>query len=153
MRICTRNDEIFPLILHPECCQFKPKKQGNNIWISILEDFRKVTTAAGFVAHFTFYSLASPPADGSIFLLQVQSIATQVTQTAGSAFGVAKDVFQQVFTAVKPAVDVATPYVKQTADAAYKAVLPVAVDLEQQAEKAIQSTGVDTKVVVDAAKV
>jgi len=83
---------------------------------------------------------------------QVQSVATQVTQTAGSAFGVAKDVLQQVFTAVKPAVDVATPYVKQTADAAYKAVLPVAVDLEQQAEKAIQSTGVDTKGVVDVAK-
>lgn len=83
----------------------------------------------------------------------MQSVATQVTQTAGSAFGVVKDVFQQVFTAVKPAVDVATPYVKQTADAAYKAVLPVAVDLEQQAEKAIQSTGVDTKGVVDAAKV
>ena len=83
----------------------------------------------------------------------MQSIATQVTQTAGSAFGVAKDVLQQVFTAVKPAVDVATPYVKQTADAAYKVVLPVAVDLEQQAEKAIQSMGVDTKGVVDVAKV
>lgn len=76
-----------------------------------------------------------------------------MTQTAGDAFGVAKNVFQQVFTTVKPAVDVATPYVQQSADYAYKTVVPIATDLERQAERALQSNGVDTKPVFDAAKV
>lgn len=76
-----------------------------------------------------------------------------MTQTAGNAFSVVKDVFQQAFIAVKPAIDVATPYVQQSADAAFKAVVPVATDLEQQAEKALQNAGVDTKPVLDAAKV
>lgn len=84
--------------------------------------------------------------------LKVQSVASQVAQTAGDAFGVAKNVFQQVFTTVKPAVDVATPYVQQSAAYAYKTVVPIATDLERQAEKALQSNGVDTKPVVDAAK-
>jgi len=76
-----------------------------------------------------------------------------VQTVAGDAFGIAKNVFQQVFTTVKPAVDVATPYVQQSADYAYKTVFPIATDLERQAEKALQSNGVDTKPVLDAAKV
>jgi hypothetical protein len=89
----------------------------------------------------------------NLFLPQVQVVSSQVTQTAGNAYAVVKDFLQQAFTAVKPAVDVATPYVQQTADAAFKAVAPVANDLEQQAEKALQNAGVDTKPVLDAAKV
>ncbi len=88
-----------------------------------------------------------------LFLPQVQVVSSQVTQTAGNAYAVVKDFLQQAFTAVKPAVDVATPYVQQTADAAFKAVAPVANDLEQQAEKALQNAGVDTKPVLDTAKV
>ncbi|KAG0614768.1 hypothetical protein M758_6G202300 [Ceratodon purpureus] len=83
---------------------------------------------------------------------KVQSVASQVTQSAGNVFDVAKDVFQQVFTTVKPAVDVATPYVQKSADYAIKSVVPFATDLEQQAEKALQSNGLNTKPVLDAAK-
>ena len=83
----------------------------------------------------------------------MQSVASQVTQSAGNVFDVAKDVFQQVFTTVKPAVDVATPYVQKSADYAIKSVVPFATDLEQQAEKALQSNGLNTKPVLDAAKV
>ena len=80
-------------------------------------------------------------------------MTSQVTQTAGNAIGVVRDALQQLYTIVKPGVDVATPYIQQTADTAYRAVLPVATDLEQQAEKALQGAGVDPKPVVDAAKV
>lgn len=76
-----------------------------------------------------------------------------MTQTAGSAVGVVKDALQQLFTIVKPAVEVATPYIQQTADTAYRAALPVALDLEQQAENALQGAGIDTQPIVDAAKV
>ena len=54
---------------------------------------------------------------------------------------------------VKPAVNAVAPYVKQSADLVYKTVFPVAADLEKQAEKALQSSGVDTKPVLEAAKV
>lgn len=83
---------------------------------------------------------------------KVQSVTSQVTQTAGSAVGVVKDALQQLFTIVKPAVEVATPYIQQTADTAYRAALPVALDLEQQAENALQGAGIDTQPIVDAAK-
>lgn len=65
----------------------------------------------------------------------------------------AQGLLQQVITTVKPAVDVATPYVQQSVDSAYKAVVPYATDLERQAEKALQTNGVDTRPVLDAAKV
>lgn len=83
----------------------------------------------------------------------MQSVTSQVTQTAGNAIGVVRDALQQLFTYVKPGVDVATPYFQQAADSAYRAALPVATDLEQQAEKALQGVGVDPKPVVDVAKV
>ncbi|KAG0628637.1 hypothetical protein M758_1G041800 [Ceratodon purpureus] len=83
---------------------------------------------------------------------KVQSVTSQVTQSAGNAIGVVRDALQQLYTIVKPGVDVATPYVQQTADTAYRAALPVATDLEQQVEKALQGAGVDPKPVVDAAK-
>jgi hypothetical protein len=76
-----------------------------------------------------------------------------VTQTAGNAISVVRDALQQLYTIVKPGVDVATPYIQQTADTAYRAALPIATDLEQQAEQALQGVGVDPKPVVDAAKV
>lgn len=86
-------------------------------------------------------------------LAQVQSVTSQVTQTAGNAIGVVRDALQHLYTIVKPGVDVATPFMQQTADTAYRAALPVATDLEQQAEKALQGAGIDPKPVVDVAKV
>jgi hypothetical protein len=86
-------------------------------------------------------------------LLQVQSTASQVSNIASETFGVAKNVVGQVVDTVKPAVNAAIPYVKQSADAVYRTVFPLATDLEQQAEKALQSSGVDTKPVLEAAKV
>ena len=83
----------------------------------------------------------------------MQSTASQVSQAASETIDVAKNVAEQVLHTVKPAVDFVTPYVQQSADYVYKAVFPVAVDLEKQAENAIQSSGYDTKPVLDAAKV
>ncbi|XP_024368870.1 calcium sensing receptor, chloroplastic [Physcomitrium patens] len=95
-------------------------------------------------------ALTSEDVTGTV--LKMESIASQVAQTAVDVFNASKDVFQQVFTSVKPAVDVATPYVQQTADYAYKSVLPIATDLEKQAVKALQSNGIDTKPALDVAK-
>lgn len=74
-------------------------------------------------------------------------------QTAGSFLVTLKEVFQQIFVKVKPAIDVAVPFVQQTTDAALKAAAPVANDLGTQAETALQKVGVDPKPVLDAAKV
>lgn len=84
--------------------------------------------------------------------LKVQSAASQVSQAASATFDVTKNVVGQVLHTVKPAVEFVTPYVQQSADYVYRAVFPVAVDLQKQAEKAIQSSGYDTKPVLDAAK-
>ncbi|KAG0586143.1 hypothetical protein KC19_2G067900 [Ceratodon purpureus] len=84
--------------------------------------------------------------------MKVQSTASQVSNVASQTFGVAKSVFGQVVETVKPAVTAVTPYVKQSADFVYKTVFPFATDIEKQAEKALQSSGVDTKPVLDAAK-
>lgn len=86
-------------------------------------------------------------------LLQVQSTASQVSSAASETLDVAKNVFEQVVYTVKPAVNAVAPYAKQSADFVYKTVFPFATDLEKQAEKALQSSGVDTKPVLDAAKV
>lgn len=83
----------------------------------------------------------------------MQSAASQVSQAASATFDVTKNVVGQVLHTVKPAVEFVTPYVQQSADYVYRAVFPVAVDLQKQAEKAIQSSGYDTKPVLDAAKV
>jgi len=111
-----------------------------------------LTVASSFLAASAGSAQALTAEDVAGAFSKVQVVSSQVTQTAGNAFAVVKDFLQQAFTAVKPAVDVATPYVQQTADAAFKAVAPVANDLEQQAEKALQNAGVDTKPVLDAAK-
>ncbi|XP_024395376.1 calcium sensing receptor, chloroplastic [Physcomitrium patens] len=84
--------------------------------------------------------------------VKAQEAASQASRTAGDTFDVMKNVYEQIVYALKPAVSAVTPYAKQSADYVYKTVSPIASDLEKQAEKALQSTGVDTKPVVDAAK-
>lgn len=84
--------------------------------------------------------------------MKVQSTASQVSSAASETLDVAKNVFEQVVYTVKPAVNAVAPYAKQSADFVYKTVFPFATDLEKQAEKALQSSGVDTKPVLDAAK-
>lgn len=58
----------------------------------------------------------------------------------------------QVFTTVKPGLDVAVPYVQQTTDTVTKFAGPFASDLAEEAQKALKSAGLDTEPGLEFAK-
>ncbi|MCO5610762.1 hypothetical protein L7F22_065003 [Adiantum nelumboides] len=101
---------------------------------------------------FSSPALAVSVEDITNALLKVQDVTQKATNAAGNAFGTSKSFVQQLLTAVKPAVDAATPYVQKATDAAVQVAAPIASDVASQADKALKSAGVDTKPVLDAAK-
>lgn len=113
--------------------------------------------AALLLALTTLASNASPAQalsteDITSAILKIQDVTEKLTGAVGSAYGSSKALFDQFLTTVKPAVDVAVPYVQKATDAAVQVAVPIASDVATQAERALQSAGVDTKPVVDAAK-
>ncbi|KAH7437551.1 hypothetical protein KP509_05G078000 [Ceratopteris richardii] len=97
-------------------------------------------------------ALAVSAEDITEALLKVQDATGKATNAVGSAYAAAKSLFEQLLSTVKPAVDVATPYLQKATDAAVKVATPIASDVASQADKVLKDAGVDTKPVLDAAK-
>ncbi|KAJ7566064.1 hypothetical protein O6H91_02G086700 [Diphasiastrum complanatum] len=83
---------------------------------------------------------------------KVQGVTQEATGYIGTAYVTMKEFFEKIFTAIRPAVDVAVPYVQKATDAVIKITAPVASDVARQADNALQSVGVDTKPVIEVAK-
>ena len=86
-------------------------------------------------------------------LLQVEDISSQVTEKAFQSYDVVKEYFDQFISVAKPAVEASIPVIKSAAEKAYDVAVPVAGDLVQRAQQALTDAGVDTKPILDAAKV
>ncbi|GLJ25795.1 hypothetical protein SUGI_0493930 [Cryptomeria japonica] len=85
-------------------------------------------------------------------LTQVEETYQQISGAASTAYGVSKDFLDQVLKIIKPAMDASMPYLQKATDSAVQVATPVASDVSQKAQKALQDAGVDTKPVVEAAK-
>jgi len=81
-------------------------------------------------------------------LNQAEQIYKQASVAAVTSFGVAKELVDKAVEVSKPAIEAATPVVKQALVTAVDAAKPLA----EQATQALKDSGVDTAPIVDAAK-
>lgn len=98
----------------------------------------------------TAHAVTAEDIEGAIS--KAQDLLGQASEFSASAFTTGKGVFEQVAAAVKPGLDVALPFLKDTASSLLQAVSPVALDLAAQAQKALQSAGVDIAPVVEVSR-
>lgn len=85
-------------------------------------------------------------------LTKVEDAYQKLEGATSSAYGVSKDFIEQALKTMKPGMDAAMPYIQKATDSAVQIASPVASDVTQQAQKALESAGVDPKPVVEAAK-
>lgn len=85
-------------------------------------------------------------------LTKVEDTYQKLEGVTSSAYGVSKEFIEQTIKNMKPAMDAAMPYIQKASDSAVQIASPVASDVTQQAQKALESAGVDSKSVVEAAK-
>nr|AEQ59234.1 extracellular calcium sensing receptor [Taxus chinensis] len=85
-------------------------------------------------------------------LTKVEETYQQIEGATSTAYGFSKDVLEQILKAVKPAMDAAMPYLQKVSDSAVQVASPVALDVTQKAQIALENAGVDTKPVLEAAK-
>uniref|UniRef100_A0A2P2JVJ7 Uncharacterized protein MANES_05G116700 n=1 Tax=Rhizophora mucronata TaxID=61149 RepID=A0A2P2JVJ7_RHIMU len=76
---------------------------------------------------------------------QVQEVGSSVLETTERILGFLRD-------ALKPGIDVALPIAKQAGEQALKVASPAISEASKKAQEAIESTGIDTKPVLSAAK-
>lgn len=107
-----------------------------------------------FLSIFTFEGDAKAVTKEEIVtaLTKVEDAYQKLEGVASSTYGVSKEFIEQAVKTIKPAMDAAMPYLQKATDSAVQAASPVASDVTQQAQKALESAGVDPKQVVEAAK-
>lgn len=77
----------------------------------------------------------------------------QVQQVGSSVLDTAQRVLEVVENALRPAIDAALPIAQQAGEEALKVASPAISEASNKAQEAIQSTGIDTELVLSAAKV
>lgn len=85
-------------------------------------------------------------------LTEMERTIDQVQEVGSSLFDSTQHIFQVVADTLKPAIEVALPLLQQTGEQALKIVSPVISEASKKAQEAIQSSGIDTAPVVNAAK-
>lgn len=85
-------------------------------------------------------------------LTKVEDTYQKLEGATSSAYGVSKEFIEQAVKTLKPAMDASMPYIQKATDSAVQIASPVASNVTEQAQKALESAGVDPKPVVEAAK-
>ncbi|KAF3437939.1 hypothetical protein FNV43_RR20695 [Rhamnella rubrinervis] len=85
-------------------------------------------------------------------LNEVEKTIDQVQQVGSSVLDATQRVLEVVGNALKPGIDAALPIARQAGEQALKVASPAISEASKKAQEAIQSTGIDTEPVLNAAK-
>ncbi|XP_061988884.1 calcium sensing receptor, chloroplastic [Rosa rugosa] len=129
---------------------------------SFKPQFRPISVSLPTSTTLSLLALFTSPFEAKAFSLskdQIVSSLTEVEQTidqvqqVGSSVFVNTERFLEAFlNAVKPGMDVALPIAKQAGEQALKIASPAISEVSKKAQEAIQSSGIDTEPVYNAAK-